>query len=161
MLTILFDESKPQTTAPAFRLPDSGGNKVTLSDQYEKGNLVLLFIPDDPTARDLAAINEVVSQAKSIAAENAHVLALSSQPIERMDTNQQFPFPLLADAENATRARYAGLIAPGFIDERDLVVFILDSYGVPCVCLVGGEPEESFVDELLSWLLFLSIQCPE
>jgi hypothetical protein len=68
---------------------------------------------------------------------------------------------MLIDSQGTIRAKYTGLIAPDLIEMGDFVVFILDSFGAPYVCLVGSYLDEPIVDEILSWLLYISIQCPE
>ena len=132
-----------------------------MHDYYEKGNLVLLFIPHDPSPSDQAAIKTIGDHQKRIEAENAHLLALTPQPLDSLIEKQFSEIPVLIDKNSQIRAVYSGLIAPGLIGEGDIIIFILDTYGAPSVCLVGQEPVEPIADEILSWLLYLSIQCPE
>jgi peroxiredoxin len=134
---------------------------VALDDYYEKGSMVLLFIPQDLASGDMAPVNELIDQQNRIEGENAHFVAISSQPFADLYQNQNLAFPLLVDAGGSIRASYTNLVAPGLVGKENIFIFILDTYGAPQVCLVGKEPGEDFVNELLSWLLYISIQCPE
>ena len=134
---------------------------VALDDYYEKGSMVLLFIPQDLASGDMAPVNELIDQQKRIEGENGHFVAISSQPFADLYQNQNSAFPLLVDAGGSLRASYSNLVASGLIGKENIFIFILDTYGAPQVCLVGKEPGEDFVNELLSWLLYISIQCPE
>jgi peroxiredoxin len=161
MLTILFDESDRQTPAPAFRLQSSNGEMVALSDYYERSNLVLIFIPEEDSSSDQAFLKNILNQQARFERENARLLALYPQPIDDLVTNHPSNIPMLIDSQGTIRAKYTGLIAPDLIEMGDFVVFILDSFGAPYVCLVGSDLDEPIVDEILSWLLYISIQCPE
>jgi peroxiredoxin len=161
MLSILFDHSVRQSTAPTFRLPTPSGEMVALNDYYEEGSLVLVFIPQDPTAGDRASLRGISDQLKNIEAENSRLLGIFTQPREDLDPNQNSAFPLLVDADGQLRSSFTKLVAPGLIGDENIFLFILDAYGAPYVCLVGQETGEDFADELLSWLLYISIQCPE
>ena len=134
---------------------------VALNDYYENGSLVLLFIPQDLASGNMSSVNKIFDQIKKIEGENADFLAISSQPNYDLNPIQNSAFPLLVDAGGNLRASYTNLVAPGLIEEENILIFLLDTYGAPYVCLVGKEPGEDFVDELLSWLLYISVQCPE
>ena len=161
MLTILFDESDRQMPAPAFRLPSSNGEVIALSDYYERSNLVLIFIPEEDSSSDQGFPENILNQQARIDSENARLLALYPRPIDDLVTNHPSTIPMLIDSQGTIRAKYTGLIAPDLIDQGDFVVFILDSFGAPYVCLVSSDSAEPIADEILSWLLYISIQCPE
>jgi len=61
----------------------------------------------------------------------------------------------------SVRQKYASLMAPHLVGESDVMLFALDNYSAPYACLVGPQPESSAQDELLAWLRFIGIQCPE
>jgi hypothetical protein len=67
----------------------------------------------------------------------------------------------LSDPGNAVRQDYLGLLADGLVKPGEVAIFILDAYGAPYACLKGDEPEPSAQEDLLSWLRFIGIQCPE
>jgi hypothetical protein len=77
-----------------------------------------------------------------------------------------YPFPVLADQEGIARARYADLVgvgpeAPGS-DHSPIMLFVLDRYGAPYAATVLDEPDDPELQvDLLEWLDFIEIQCPE
>jgi len=76
------------------------------------------------------------------------------------ETAEAYPFPLLADPEGTTRRAYAALL-PGEPDEGAMV-FVLDRYGAPYAALICPEPDDPALPrEVLEWLGFIELQCPE
>jgi hypothetical protein len=134
---------------------------IALDDYYEKGSLVLLFIPENLAANELSVVNDINEQLNRIEGENAHLIGIFPQSFADLQTNQHPSFPILINTHNSLRESYTDLVAPGLIGEKDIMLFILDTYGAPYVCLVEQKHGENIIDELLSWLLFINIQCPE
>lgn len=54
-----------QIFAPAIR-PATSGEVIAKDDYYEKGSLVLDFVPEIPSVSDLSSINEIDDQLKRI-----------------------------------------------------------------------------------------------
>lgn len=66
---------------------------------------------------------------------------------------------MLADPENKVRCRYLELMPGG---SQENVVFVIDRYGAPYAALAGAEAGDPAVhEEILEWLGFIGIQCPE
>jgi peroxiredoxin len=161
ILTILFDESDRQSPAPAFSLQSKGEDLIAQSDYYERNNLVLIFSPEDISPQEQISIDSILKQQTRIETENARVLTLHPQPIGNLTAEQSPTIPILEDVDGTTRAKYAGLVAPDLIRQQDVMIYVLDTFGAPYVCLVGEQVDESIVNEILSWLLYMNIQCPE
>jgi hypothetical protein len=55
-----------------------------------------------------------------------------------------------------------GLMAAELVKDTDGLLFVLDEFGAPYAALMGAEQAgERLNDEVLSWLQFISVQCPE
>jgi hypothetical protein len=67
---------------------------------------------------------------------------------------------VLADPENKVRRSYLELMPDG--SQEGNVVFVIDRYGAPYAALAGAEAGDPAVhEEILEWLAFIGIQCPE
>lgn len=100
---------------------------------------------------------------KDYGRQNARLVVI--YPVEAntlTDVNQDSRLILaLADPGQEVRRRYAALMAEHLVQDQDIMLFVMDENGGIYVCLVGREPDPSAQDEILSWLQFISIQCPE
>jgi hypothetical protein len=96
--------------------------------------------------------------------ESARLVAIYPQPLEAL---RHIPPRLaekivhLSDEGNSVRQSYLGLMADGLVKPDEVMLFVLDAYGAPYACLKGREPEPSAQEDLLGWLRFIGIQCPE
>ena len=115
--------------APAFTLPSTGGNPVSLSD-FAGRPVVLVFYPGDDTpvcTKQLNSYNDDLAQFEAV---DAQVLAISAQSIdshEKFAGKHGFKFPLLADTDKAVAASY-GTLGPIGFPRRS--VFIIDGEGI-------------------------------
>jgi len=115
--------------APAFALPSTDGETVSLAD-FAGRPVVLVFYPGDDTpvcTRQLNTYNDDLSQFEAV---NAQVLAISAQSVEshqKFSTKHGFRFPLLADTDKAVAGAY-GTLGPLGFPRRS--VFIVDGEGV-------------------------------
>lgn len=67
---------------------------------------------------------------------------------------------LLADPEGETRGAYTALLPDG--TAGDALLFVLDRYGAPYAALSCPEAGELAIQqEVLEWLAFIEVQCPE
>ena len=121
--------------APDFTLPNQENKPVTLSEQLQKGPVVLAFFPaafssvcttEMCTFRDSAAdLNKV----------NAQVLGVSVDTFfaqKAWADAQKLNFPLLSDF-NKTVIRQYGVVNPDMIGLKDIAkraVFVIDKNGV-------------------------------
>lgn len=115
--------------APAFTLPSTGGNEVSLGD-FAGRPVVLVFYPGDDTpvcTKQLNSYNDDLAQFEAL---DAQVLAISAQSIdshEKFSGKHGFKFPLLADTDKSVAGAY-GTLGPIGFPRRS--VFIIDGDGV-------------------------------
>lgn len=157
-----FSHLRRDQPAPAFRLPSVQGMLVAPSDYHGRSNLVLLFLPglDCPECR--AALENFAAHRQEYEEQATQVLVILTNPDAEGALGQMegFPFPVLADADGAVRQSYAALL-PAPVGEEPLV-FVLDRYRGPQVALVGRDLDDPALHrEILRWLTFFEIQCPE
>ncbi|HYA35196.1 MAG TPA: thioredoxin-dependent thiol peroxidase [Candidatus Binataceae bacterium] len=125
------------TKAPAFRLPDTNGNPVSLSDLIGRSNLVLYFYPRDMTPgctieacdfRDnLGAVRKAGAQVVGVSAD----AAVSHQ---KFTAKHGLNFPLLSDTDNKVGRLY-GVYKKKSLYGREFMgiertTFLIDRAGV-------------------------------
>jgi peroxiredoxin Q/BCP len=121
---------RPGELVPDFELPAQDGRPVRLSEELQRGPVVLFFYPRAMTPgctkeschfRDLEA---------EFAAVGASRLGISADPIERQrqfSEKHGFDFPLLSDADRVV-ARMYGVKRPGPLFNRR-ATFVIDTDG--------------------------------
>jgi peroxiredoxin len=122
---------QPGTKAPAFALPTTPDQKVSLSDFAGK-NVVLVFYPADwsPVCGDqLAVYNEILPLLKS---KNAELVGISVDGVWchiAYGKQRNFRFPLLADFEpkGDVARRYGAYRNKEGLCER--AIFVIDEKG--------------------------------
>lgn len=157
-----FSHLRRDQPAPAFRLPSAQGVLAAPSDYYGRKNLVLLFLPDLDCPECRATLKNFAAHRQEYEEQDAQVLVICTGPDAEAVQGQRenIPFPLLADPDGAVRQAYAALL-PAPIGEEPLV-FVLDRYRGPQVALIGRDLDApSLHQEILKWLTFFEIQCPE
>ena len=164
LLTIRFDDQDRSTPAPYFRLPSVQGGWVSSRDFHEQSNLLLLFLHAQacPTCQEF--LNALATRWSDYLQADARLVIILPQPVETLALPSSLvgiPILFLADPNGSVRQEYARLMAPHLVGENDVMLFALDNYSSPYACLVGPQPEPSAQDELLAWLRFIGIQCPE
>ena len=110
-----------------------------------------------------ALLRDFAARHSEYRSEDAEVVAfvpeLRSTAAE-LQASLGLPFPLLADSENKVRRSYLELMPDR--SEVSNVVFVIDRYGAPYAAVVGSKPGDPAVhEEILEWLGFIEIQCPE
>lgn len=164
LLTIRFDDQDRSTPAPYFRLPSVQGGWVSSRDFHEQSNLVLLFLHAQGCPACQEFIATLAAKWSDYAQLNASLVFIFPQPVETLALPAglvDLPVLSLADSSGSVRQEYVRLMAPHLVGENDVMLFALDNYSAPYACLVGPQPEPSAHDELLAWLRFIGIQCPE
>lgn len=152
-------ESNPP--APFVSLVSIQGYSVNLSQYRSRYNLVVYF----PVALEtgLRAIPSFTARLNDYWAESAKVLVIFPDQGDQttiLAKAGDFPFPLLVDKANSARQSYLNLLPDGI--NTGSVLFILDRYGSPYAALVGEDPDtDNLQDQILEWLEFIELQCPE
>lgn len=157
-----FSHLRRDRPAPDFRLPSAQGVPVAPSDYYGRHNLVLLFLPGLDCPKCRAALEIFAAHRREYEEQAARVLVILTGPDAEIALGrvEGVPFPVLADPDGTVRRAYTALL-PAPVGE-EILVFVLDRYRGPQVALVGPDPDDlSLHREILKWLTFFEIQCPE
>ncbi len=165
MTWIIFDESDRRLPAPNFCLPAIDVDTICLRDYHEDCNLVLIFThPSHPESylEDLKAFTRHLPEYQ---AENAKILVVLPEGVGEIKSNPQLvalPITLLSDPKGFTRLKYAGLMAEGLVSPDDSMIFVLDQYSAPYSAYIEKEFNNPTIhQDILSWLAFIGVQCPE
>jgi len=97
--------------APEFELPDEAGNPVRLSQELERGSVLLVFYPGDFSpvcTRQLCSYRDSYDRFESL---GVTILGISDDTIDkhrRFKEERRLPFALLADPQREVIEAYAG-----------------------------------------------------
>ena len=164
---IIFDEEDRRIPAPRFCLEAAGGEPVCVDDYCEDCSLVLVFPRSGDCEDCLKLLHAFAERVRDYATVDGQILALlpwDSGELRTAGLELELPFPVLADAGAQVRRAYAGLMDESLVNEDDSMIFVLDAYCAPYSAYVGSDPEiqnPGLHDDVLSWLEFIGVQCPE
>lgn len=134
--------------APEFRLPDQHG--TARSDAEFRGKwLVLYFYPKDETP---GCIEQALRFRDSMAVLEAQGAAVCGVSVDDSTSHAAFarkhklPFPLLADRDGATAARYGSLRNFGFVKFAKRNTFLIDPEGRIAKVRLGVSPSKNAAD---------------
>ncbi len=161
MAWIILNQSENESRAPNFYLNSSHGKSNPLDQFRGRFNLVLVFghslhcKPCDSLARQFKFIQDEYVQ------RNAKVLWIYSQSeITKVLPNRFSDFPMMFfGPSDGVRRMYGNLIKTD--NFHSFMIFILDRYGAPFVAKVQDEHDWNIHHEILEWLDFIEMQCPE
>jgi peroxiredoxin len=139
---------------PEFRLESADGGVISPSDYKERKNLVIIFF-NACDSRDLGVIAEVGRRYAEFADNNAEVLGIASGPISVFSECAKAlrsPFPLLADVRSEAQCAYC-VVGP--------MMFVADRYGELRMQSVIDKNLDTALDEALSTLELVEMECPE
>ena len=117
--------------APDFTLPSQMGDNVTLSEYFDKKNIVLYFYPKDETRGCTREACEFRDQYDVFTELGAEVIGVSAQSVESHKSfaaHHGLPFILLSDEKNEVRKLYGAASTMGVIPGR--VTYIIDKKGM-------------------------------
>ncbi len=155
-----FPEGSRRRPAPPFRLPSSQGRLISLADYRGRSNLVLFFAHGMDCAACRRALERFAGHGADYRAQAAEVLAVLPRAIDEGLTPPIPGLLSLADPEGETHRAYAALLPDG--GAGDVWLFVLDRYGAPYAALAGPEADDpELQQEVLEWLAFIEVQCPE
>ncbi len=101
--------AKVGNMAPAFTLMDQNGKKVSLKDFRGKKNVVVYFYPKAMTPGCTVQAQGIRDTKKEFAKLKTEVLALSPDPVARLDKfcqRDELNFTLLADEDHKIADKY-------------------------------------------------------
>ena len=123
------------STAPDFTLVNQNREKVTLSQELGKGNVVLAFFPgafSGTCTKEFCNLRDTMSSFRKV---NATVLGISTDTffaLKAWDDQQKLGFPLLSDYNKEVIDKY-GVVNPDMIGLKNIAkraVFVIDKRGV-------------------------------
>ena len=138
---------------------------MCLHDFREDCNLVVFFTHDQDCQACVNVMRGFVDYQADYQAEDARVVAIFPETITELTTDHflsTLPLVILSDPQGATRNRYANLMDESLVAENDSLLFVLDRYGAPYTAVVGAELDDPTLhEEVVKWLRFIGMQCPE
>jgi hypothetical protein len=169
MLWIRFDEEDRRSAAPQFCLNSIQGERHCLEDLYEENNLVLVFIHNLSIPESRSLIQTFEEQEMEYREQGSKIYFIFQLQdgqtgndgfLSRL--NPEVRTRILIDPGGITRISYANLMSASLVKGEDTVIFVLDAYGAPYTAAIGEKFEgEELHREILSWLQYINIQCPE
>lgn len=156
-----FPEDIRRRVAPRFRLSSSQGRPVSLTDYRGRCNLVLLFAhgTDCRACRHAVEVFAVHRDVYRVHAAEVLIVFPTAAETASIPSFDGYPQVLL-DPQGAVRQAYAALLPDA--SPVDVLLFVLDRYGAPYAALACPEPDEAALrPEVLEWLAFIEVQCPE
>lgn len=145
---------------PDLLLTTASGRRVQLSDYRGRSNLVLVFTDDQrATAELLSEMARSYDQFKSEEAEIIAVAQCSEHECAQIEEQLKLPFAVLSDEDGRIHREV------GASDQRGhaaAAAYVTDRYGeVFAACRTRDGQVLPGAAEILSWLEFINIQCPE
>lgn len=156
------------TTAPRVgaRLPNLSlesvhGKTVRINDYRHRCNLIVAFTADVDSAASTRLLPRLVEHDSDFDFEDARILAIvHGTPAEAAQLQQQhnLPFPILVDEDGGAHRTAAAWTA----DHPAPSIYVLDRYGkIYAAYRASEETTLPTVDEIVEWLRFVNLQCPE
>ena len=145
---------------PAFTLPGMDEPPVILEEYRGRTNLVLVFVGDELGGSPVTGLlEELVARTHTLRAELAQVVVVAtSRPAADLPNGQE-AFPVVLD-EDARVHRRAGAIDA--VGRPTPAVFVTDRFReIFGAYLPGHGPALPSAQEIIEWLVFINIQCPE
>lgn len=140
----------------SFTLPDGDGHPVSSWSYRQRSNLVLFFHHGASCGTCRSVLQKLARHVDTLRDEEAGILAIGpDQPSEAraLAVALTCPFPLLSDPSQRIVAQQ-GLEPPALV--------VSDRFGEIWAAWSGGRGHElPDVDEIVRWLEFVEVQCPE
>lgn len=147
---------------PDFTLTTSEGEPIRISDFRNRYNLVLIFTGDTSTEPLQDFLEDLSDRKSDIQALDARAFVIvpgDEARAARFQSRMGLNLTVLADPDGSVYHRVLG------IDRNvlaNLQVYVIDRFGEIYSSFETGDHESlPTADEVLSWLDFIEIQCPE
>lgn len=145
---------------PAFTLPGMDQSPVKLESYRARANLVLVFAGGALGQRPIAGLlEELAARAQTLRTELAQVLVVAtSRPPADLPCGQG-AFPLALDEDTRVHRQAGATDAAG---RPAPAVFVTDRFReIYGAYLPGDGSALPSAQEIIEWLVFINIQCPE
>jgi hypothetical protein len=145
---------------PDATLPTVDGHSLSLEHYRPRWDLVVLMLGrgpmPGPAARLLGPLAAVRAE---LEAEDAQIVVIAADTPERWSGAWPYPFPLAFDASAGLHQRVGAVDASG---RADVALYITDRYReIFTVLRPGGARWPTSAQDVMGWLTFVNIQCPE
>jgi peroxiredoxin len=145
---------------PGFTLPDIDGSPVFLESYRGRKNLIVVFAGDEVGEAPVTVlIEQLDARAEELTLEAAQVLVVVPSRSAAVPQRARWAFPVLVDDgapihRNVGATDAEGRAAPAvFVTDRFREIYAA-YLSRPGSTLLGAK-------EILDWLVFINIQCPE
>ena len=146
------------TPAPAFTLPASNGQTISLADYKDRKTVVLYFYPKADTpgcTKEACGFRDAIADYDKA---NVAVLGISPDPVKAVDKfagKFTLNFPLLADADHAVAERYGQWVEKSMYGKKywgaARTTFVIGKDGRVLHVFEKVKPE-GHDQEVLAWL---------
>lgn len=148
------------TLFPDATLPLASGGALSIDSLRVRFDLVILMLGAgaiDPAAARL--LDALVRDRSAIEGEEGRVLAVRVDGRRAASDEWRWPIPLLLDADARFHARVGAVDAAG---QPITSLYVTDRYREIYATTRPGQPDwPQAADDVLQWLSFVNIQCPE
>jgi peroxiredoxin len=144
---------------PDFTLKAVDGRIISPSLYRNKKNLVLVFVQFSECSTCYTLLSDLKKFYKDFRGMNTEVLLIigcSEKAVKNLQQLWMMPFPMLADTDDLAARQYLG----DNIQYRPALL-IVDQYGLVWKYFIGKNKTDIKPQNILKWLEFIEIQCPE
>jgi hypothetical protein len=145
---------------PDATLPMRGGGTLSLDVFRPKWDLVMVMLGAGPVSGDVEHVLDALAARRAdVEAEDGQVVAVTAAAADAQPGEWRWPFPLLIDASGRLHERAGAVDADG---RASPALLVTDHYREIYGAMRPGEPGwPTKADEVIEWLVFANIQCPE
>lgn len=145
---------------PDATLPLASGGSLSIDSLRVRYDLVILMLgvgAIDPAAARL--LDALAHGRAAIEEEEGRVLAVHASDQGRVSSDWRWPFPLLLDAGSGLHTRVGAVDAQ---QQPTTSLYVTDRYREIYAATRPSHADwPATVDDVLQWLTFVNIQCPE
>lgn len=161
-MPVLIPKLRRDEVIPSFQLPSTRGVSLGPRTYRRRYNLVLFFFHDGQCQVCKSVLDDLARCYSEIKQNNAEVLGVSTiRQDEAMTLAQalRLPFPLLSDSTGEVVDRFThreprtGRPLP--------TIIITDRFGAVYTTIYVEEHNPPRMAEILDWIKFIELQCPE
>ncbi len=158
-------EKKEHTTQSSFTIPDftleaTDGRVISPSMYRNKENLVLVFVQYYQCSSCYPLLTDLKKNYKQFREMNTEVLLIincNENAVKNLQQLWMMPFPVLSDEDDHISKQFLGSN-----NQPRPALLIIDRFGSAWKYYnTGGDNKEIKLPEVMKWLEFIEIQCPE